>query len=375
MKKIRVGVIFGGRSGEHEVSLVSAASVIDALDTSKYDIVQIGITKEGRWITSKNALAFLRYGFDEGDIRASMLSSDPSNRGLIIFDSDKIITEKIDAVFPILHGTYGEDGTLQGILEFSGIPYVGAGVLGSSIGMDKVIQKKIFQFEGLPVVNFIDIKKNHFTDDQRQIEKRIRDEIKYPCFVKPVSLGSSVGISKVNKHSQLHSAMLHAFEFDHRVIIESSVNNARELECAVMGNHDLIASAVGEVIPSNEFYDYAAKYQDGKSEMIVPAKISEEMFHLIQKYSIKAFNSTECYGMARIDFLMERDSNKIFINEINTIPGFTSISMYPKLFGASGFQYSELLDRLIHLAFERRHDIEQQKNAYHLSNDWFKKSL
>jgi D-alanine-D-alanine ligase len=374
-KKIRVGVIFGGRSVEHEVSLVSAASVISALDKEKYDILPIGITPEGRWLSSAEALALLKEKGKIDDLPEHILVPDPRKRGLVPLrnSSAEVPPHPIDVIFPVLHGTYGEDGTIQGLFELAEIPYVGSGVLGSALGMDKVVQKQLLRQAGIPVTPDIWFYLEEFLKAQRKLIASIERKLGYPCFVKPANLGSSVGISKAHDRKELVGAIRHAGEYDLKVLVEKGIERAREIECSVLGNDDPIASVPGEVIPSNEFYDYDAKYVDGKSTSVIPAKLPRSVARKVQQYAVDSFKVLNCSGMARVDFLVTRGRNRIYVNELNTIPGFTSISMYPKLWQASGLSYPELLDRLIQLAFERHRGKVNLKTTYSPKTDWYKR--
>jgi D-alanine-D-alanine ligase len=395
MKKLRVGILFGGRSGEHEVSLLSAASVLNAIDKDKYVVVPIGITKDGRWLTSGDAENLLtgklvieprhlRAGDPDTTPSAAVLAQgasvvvppEPVHResGLVPFQTDAAQLRRasdrainVDVIFPVLHGTFGEDGTIQGLLELADIPYVGAGVLGSAAGMDKDIMKSLFLAAGLPIVKQVTILRSAWEDDPKKVEKLVSNKLKYPVFVKPANLGSSVGISKAHDRKELAPAIEEAAKFDRKIVIEQGVGGkkgkAREIECSVLGNDNPSASVPGEIVPGKEFYDYTAKYLDEGSQLIIPAKLSKAQTKKIQELAIKAFQAVDCSGLARVDFLMEpgRDG-KIYLNEINTMPGFTSISMYPKLWGASGLGYADLIDRLIQLGIERHAD--KKKNQY-----------
>jgi D-alanine-D-alanine ligase len=373
-KKIKVGVLFGGRSSEHEVSLVSATSVINSLDKEKYDVVMIGITREGRWLSSENAMKMLK---DSRKIEyisnEKILLPDPNQKGLVEISKKKsTFDENLDVIFPVLHGSFGEDGTIQGLLELANIPYIGAGVLASSVGMDKIIQKNLFLQAKLPITRFIWFYyKNYLQDIEGWIEK-IEVKLDYPCFIKPANSGSSVGIYKAHDKEELKSFIDKAAKYDLKILVEKAVYHAREIECAVLGSNDPEASVLGEIVPSNEFYDYDAKYVDGKSECIIPAELSKEMTAQIQEIAIEAFKSIDCYGMARVDFFIDSKENEIYLNEVNTIPGFTSISMYPKLWEASGVSYPELLDRLIQLAIERHKEKSVLENTYKPKADWYK---
>ncbi|PYX23203.1 MAG: D-alanine--D-alanine ligase A [Acidobacteria bacterium] len=395
MKKLRVGVLFGGRSGEHEVSLLSAASVVNAIDKEKYEVVPIGITKDGRWLTAAAAEALLqgkphdeskhlRAGDPEATPGAAVLASGeavvvppepvhPASRSLTPFQSDATALRRaadrainVDVIFPVLHGTFGEDGTIQGLLELADIPYVGAGVLGSAAGMDKDIMKSLFRAAGLPIVKHVTILRSDWDADPKKTEKIIDRSLKYPVFVKPANLGSSVGISKARTKKELGPAIYEAAKFDRKIVIEQGVGGAkqkaREIECSVLGNDRPQASVPGEIVPIKEFYDYAAKYLDEGSELIIPAKLTKPETKKVQELAMRAFQAVDCAGLARVDFLMDPKTRKLFVNEINTMPGFTAISMYPKLWAATGLSYSDLIDRLIQLGVERHQD--KKKNQY-----------
>jgi D-alanine-D-alanine ligase len=351
MKKIRVGVIFGGRSGEHEVSLRSAESILKSIDRSKYEVVPIGITHEGRWLSSKGALSLLpakdviEKTLTAGE--AIALSAEPAAEGVV------------DVVFPVLHGTYGEDGTIQGLLELANVPYVGAGVLGSAVGMDKDVMKRLLREAGLPIVDYWMLLKSGIT---RFVERQ-RDTLPYPVFVKPANLGSSVGITKVHGGDDLRAALEAAAAYDRKMVVEKGLD-AREIEIAVLGNDEPVASVPGEIKPAREFYDYQAKYVTDDSELMIPAPLKPAEVEQAQRLAIAAFKVLECSGLARVDLFLERSSNKLYVNEINTLPGFTSISMYPKMWEASGIPYSELIDRLIALALERHAEKNKLKTKY-----------
>src|SRR5262244_3664791 len=393
MEKLRVGILFGGRSGEHEVSLLSAASVLNAIDKEKYDVVPIGITKDGRWLTAEHAENLLtgklvleprqlRAGDPELTQPAAVLARgeavvvppEPIHRqtGLMPFQTDAGLMRRasdrainVDVIFPVLHGTFGEDGTIQGLFELADIPYVGAGVLGSAAGMDKDIMKSLFIAAGLPIVKHATILRSDWKKDHKRVEKLV-GRLKYPVFVKPANLGSSVGISKAHNKKELGPAIEGAAKFDRKIVIEQGVggnkDKAREIECSVLGNDDPAASVPGEIVPIKESYDYDAKYLDEGSQLIIPAKLTKAETKKVQELAIKAFKAVDCSGLARVDFLMDPKSRKIYLNEINTMPGFTAISMYPKLWAASGLEYSELIDRLVQLGLERFE--EKKKNLY-----------
>ena len=363
-RKIRLGILFGGRSGEHEVSLISAASIIKALDASKYEVVPIGITREGKWLVGSAGDTVLPNIFKDG--QPVMPSADPSGPTLVPLDpqlSSSRESPEIDVVFPVLHGTFGEDGTVQGLLELANLPYVGAGVLGSAAGMDKDVMKRLFRDAGLPVVPWILALRSEWEREPERITRQIKREIEFPLFVKPANLGSSVGISKVCQAQELSAAMNLAARYDRKILVEKAVD-AREIECSVLGNDRPEASVAGEIVPVNEFYDYEAKYVKEGSELIIPAKLTPRQAKQVQNFSIRAFQAVDCAGMARVDFLLDRKSGKLYVNEINTIPGFTSISMYPKLWEASGVPYPQLIDRLIELALARQR--EKARTQYSL---------
>ncbi len=390
MQKIRVGVLFGGRSGEHEVSLLSAASVLEAIDQTKYEVVPIGITKEGRWLTSGNAERLLkgeplheprqlRAGDPETTSAAAVLAKGEAivvppvpGHELAPFQAnvphrrleDRAID--VDIIFPVLHGTFGEDGTIQGLLELADLAYVGAGVLGSSAGMDKDIMKRLFRDAGLPIVKHVTVLRHDWEQDPKGVRRAVEKALKYPVFVKPANLGSSVGITKVHGRNELTGAIDEAAQFDRKIVIEEGVGGkrgkAREIECSVLGNDAPVASVPGEVVPCKEFYDYDAKYLDEGSQLLIPAPVTKAQQKKIQQLAVRAFQAVDCSGLGRIDFLMDPANSKIYVNEINTMPGFTSISMYPKLWAASGIPYPELIERLIQLGFERA--AEKKKNKY-----------
>jgi D-alanine-D-alanine ligase len=371
-KKLRVGVIFGGRSGEHEVSLVSAASVIQALDKEKYDVVPIGITPEGRWISSDHSLPLLKAKAGLEHEPERFLAPEPSRQALITASGAGSASLPLDVVFPVMHGTYGEDGTVQGLLELANIPYVGAGVLGSAVGMDKIAQKQILQREGFPVAKYLGFPSSEYQHTPRRVIARIERQLRYPLFVKPANTGSSVGISKAHDRGELKKGIDVACQYDRRIIVEQGIVHAREIECAVLGNDAPTASALGEIVPSNEFYDYEAKYVDGKSQAIIPAPLPKALTARIQAMAVRAFQAIDGAGMARVDFFLTGRSRRVILNELNTIPGFTSISMYPKLWEASGLSYPALLDRLITLAMERHHAMNGLRRAFTPAKEWYR---
>jgi D-alanine-D-alanine ligase len=388
-KKLRVGVLFGGRSGEHEVSLLSAASILKAINRKKFDVVPIGITKEGRWLGAADA-----HGLLEGDqsvagrnLRAgdpeitpgakllhegmpTLMAPEPAGAASSTSELKRRISDRasaIDVVFPVLHGTFGEDGTIQGLFELAGIAYVGSGVLGSSAGMDKDVMKRLFAQAGLPITKHVTVLRSQWEESPRKAIAQIEEALKYPLFVKPANLGSSVGISKVHDRKELGPALDEAAKYDRKLVVEQGVggnkSRARELEVAVLGNDDPKASVVGEIIPGKEFYDYEAKYLSEGSVPVIPAKLSGAEAKKIREMAVSAFRACDLAGLARVDFLMEADGKRrIYINEVNTLPGFTQISMYPKLWEASGIKYSDLITRLIDLGLERQK--EKERNRY-----------
>ncbi|MBI3037806.1 D-alanine--D-alanine ligase [bacterium] len=361
-QKIRIGVVFGGRSGEHEVSLISAQSILKALDPEKYDVIPIGISKIGTWLVGIDPQKFLPDHTSSKKIcqdSKTGLLGDPSHKGLVLLDQTHPMEKvKLDVVFPVVHGTNGEDGTLQGMLELADIPYVGCGVLASSVGMDKTSMKRVFRDAGLPVADFKEYLRKDWRGNSQKILGDVEAHFGYPCFVKPVNSGSSVGISKAHNRDELSKAFDLASKFDRKILVEAFVDG-RELEVSVLGNDEPEASLPGEIVPCNEFYDYKAKYIDERSELHIPAKICDEKISEIKDLAVRAFKAIDGAGMARVDFFLETSTNRLILNEINTIPGFTGVSMYPKLWEASGLKYSELVDRLVQLAFERYSDKQE----------------
>jgi D-alanine-D-alanine ligase len=351
-KRLRVGVIFGGRSGEHEVSLASAASVLRALDPAKYEAVPIGITKQGRWQVGSGAEKMLPEVLRTGE--PVLLPPDPTMAALIR-RAPSAEHVGLDVVFPVLHGTFGEDGTVQGLLELAGLPYVGAGVLASAVGMDKDVQKRLFVEAGLPIVPFVAVRRSEWEGDQRNVLRRIKQQFKFPVFVKPATLGSSVGMTRVKSARELPAALDRAAEYALKIMVERCVT-AREIEVSVLGNDHPQASVPGEIVPHREFYDYTAKYLEEGTRLVIPAALSKKQVATFQDFAVRAFQAIDGAGMARCDFFLEKKTLKIFVNELNTIPGFTSISMYPKMWEASGLPYSRLIDRLIELALERHRE-------------------
>jgi D-alanine-D-alanine ligase len=363
-KRLRVGVLFGGRSGEHEVSLASAASVIRALDPEKYEAVPIGISKEGHWLVGRGAQELLADVLKSGD--RVILPSDPTAAALVplvpVAGRPRIT---VDVIFPVLHGTFGEDGTVQGLMELAGLPYVGAGVLASAVGMDKDVQKRLFEQAGLPIVPFMTVRRSDWEHKRAAILKAIKRKFRFPFFVKPATLGSSVGMTRVKTTGEISGAMDLAAEFALKIVVERGIAG-REIEVAVLGNDELRASIPGEIVPHREYYDYTAKYLEGGTDLLIPAPLTKKQAKTFQEYAIRAFQAIDGCGMARCDFFLERRSGKIFVNELNTIPGFTSISMYPKMWEASGLPYIKLIDRLIELAIEMHREKSRTKYSIEL---------
>ena len=377
MKRVRVGVVYGGRSGEHEVSVASAAAVIANLDRARYEPVPIRIDRTGRWglpdrppVTASAAQAIAEARQAAGRTREVHLLARP--------DADTIVAIErapgdegrglmtgltLDVVFPVLHGPYGEDGTIQGLLELANVPYVGAGVLASAVGMDKAMAKAVFAAHGLPIPDHVALTRRAWEADRAGWEARAIERLGLPLFVKPANLGSSVGISKVKAAGDLGAAVDLAAEFDRKIVIEAAVADAREIECAVLGNDEPEASVPGEVRPSREFYDYEAKYLDEGSELLIPAPLPPAQADQVRRLAIAAFRAIDGAGLARVDFLLARATGTLYLNEINTLPGFTTISMYAKLWAASGMDYPALLDRLIALAIERHRDKQQLRTT------------
>jgi D-alanine-D-alanine ligase len=391
-KKLRVGILFGGRSGEHEVSLLSAASILQAIDRKKFDVVPIGITKDGHWVGAGDARGLLEGGESAGSRRLragdpettpgakllhegipTLLAPEPAEASVALTPgSDRPGAANLDVVFPVLHGTFGEDGTIQGLFELAGIAYVGSGVLGSAAGMDKDVMKRLFKQAGLPLVKHVTLLRAEWEKQPRKAIQQVEAALKYPLFVKPANLGSSVGISKAHDRSELGPALEMAAKYDRKLVVEQGVGGsgrggrsakARELEVGVLGNDDPKASVVGEIIPGKEFYDYEAKYLSEGSVPVIPAKLTKAETKQIREMAVAAFRACDLSGLARVDFLMEPDGKRrIFLNEVNTLPGFTQISMYPKLWEATGVGYRELITRLIELALERQ--AEKSRTTY-----------
>jgi D-alanine-D-alanine ligase len=368
MKKFRVAVLFGGRSGEHEVSLMSARSVISVLDPARYEVTRIGITREGEWVTGEDVLESLERG-DTNHLARVFLSGNPKRAVLFVLRSTKMgdkfeTLTPVDVFFPVLHGPFGEDGTLQGLLELADVAYVGAEVVGSAVGMDKGVFKDMMRANNIPIVDSILILRFEIEKDMNAVIGKVEKLGAYPLFTKPANLGSSVGISKCDSRSDLGEGLMEAARFDRRVIVERGVVNGREIEVSVLGNDDPQASVCGEVLPSREFYSYESKYKDGTSGLVIPAELPEDVAEQIRAYAVRAYKAIDCAGMARADFFVEKTTNRIYINELNTLPGFTSISMYPKLWQSSGLPYQKLVDRLIELALERKTERDHTEHLY-----------
>jgi D-alanine-D-alanine ligase len=354
-KKLHVAVIFGGRSGEHEVSLMSARSVLSVLAPAKYEVIQIGITHEGKWLTGEDVIGKFENGKLNG-LEHFVLSPDPS-------DSTRQ-PSRIDVFFPVLHGTFGEDGTLQGLFELADIAYVGAGVVGSSVGMDKGVFKDVMIANDIPVVDMMLVLRAEIETDMNVVVGKAEKIGEYPLFTKPANLGSSVGVTKCSNRSDLQEGLMEAASFDRRVLIQKGVGNAREIEVSVLGNDNPVASVCGEVLPSRDFYSYESKYIDGTSGLAIPAALPEEVSECIREYAVRAYKAIDCAGMARVDFFVEKNTNRVYLNELNSIPGFTKISMYPKLWEASGLPYPTLVDHLIELAMERKAERDRTSHTY-----------
>ena len=362
-RSLRVGVLFGGRSGEHEVSLNSARNVMDALTKAGHTVVPIGITPQGHWLTTENPLALLT-GETQAVPNGVVTLNGHTNGIMHAQDSWALLPHaqadtplpSIDVIFPVLHGTYGEDGTVQGLLEMANLPYVGCGVLASAVAMDKAVAKQLFDQAGLRQVAYAVVLRRQWQTAPESIVARLETHLAYPMFVKPANLGSSVGISKVHDRSELTPALDLACRYDRKLVVEQGVPHARELEVSVLGNDEPLVSGVGEIVPGNEFYDYAAKYLSDNSQLLIPAPLRDEVVAQAQAMARKAFQVADCSGLARVDFLLDDESQLLYLNEINTMPGFTRHSMYPKLWEAAGIPYPALVDQLLTLALERYDD-------------------
>ncbi len=366
-KKLHIGILFGGRSSEHEVSLMSAHSVLGALDSDKYTVIQIGITHDGTWLAGDDVLEAMLTG-KTGQLTPVTLLPDPNRKGLGAIRSTQHgdvleYFSDIDVFFPVLHGTFGEDGTLQGLFEMAEVAYVGAGVLGAAVGMDKGIFKDVMTANQIPVVDGFVVSRSQLQTRMEAVLDQAEQVTPYPLYTKPANMGSSVGVTKCRSRSDLYEGIMDAARYDRRILIERGIN-AREIEISVLGNDDPQVSIPGEICPEADFYSYDAKYHDDRSDLFIPAPVPEETARQMQSMAIKAYRAIDCAGMARVDFLLDRDSGEFYLNEVNTIPGFTQISMYPKLWDASGLPYPKLIDRLIELALERRRERDQTEWHY-----------
>ena len=375
-RKINLGIFFGGRSCEHEVSVTSSRSILNAIDRDKYNVHLIGIDKSGHWhltddidkLAASGSVAALGNDSSASSSSVSMSLHHQGNLTPQLSSQDQggrdVSPPALDAIFPVLHGTFGEDGTLQGVLEMAGIPYVGCGVAASALAMDKALAKKVFAAAGIPQAAYRAYRQSDWNRDQESIIQTIEDRLGYAVFVKPANLGSSVGISKAKDRDELIKAINHAFEFDTKIVVEDSMENCHEVECAILGNDDPEASILGEIIPGAEFYNYETKYIDDKSELVVPAPLDESTTERVRQMAIDAFLAIDGSGLARVDFFVHHETNEIFLNEVNTMPGFTPISMYPRLWAASGVPYEELIDRLIQLAIDEHNSKQSLKRSF-----------
>ena len=365
-KKIRVGVIFGGKSGEHEVSLTSAKNVIEAIDKNKYEVAPIGIAKSGLWLTGPKVMQQLT---DQTRIPPQLAAqiSPPSHSLAPFLDGSVVASEsdlgQLDVIFPVLHGPMGEDGTVQGFLELADVPYVGCGVMGSAAAMDKAVAKDIFRARHLPILPYQVILRRSWQKNPDLVIEQLETNLRYPMFTKPANLGSSVGVAKAKNPADLRAGLTEAAKYDRKIVAETGIE-AREIEVSILGNDEPIASIPGEIVPSREFYSYAAKYLDHSSKLIIPAPLTSAQTEQVQEIAVAAFRALDCAGLARVDFLLDKRTGEIYLNEVNTMPGFTAISMYPKLWAASGLSYPELIDRLIELAFERYADKQQTASSF-----------
>jgi len=369
-RKLRVGILFGGKSGEHEVSFCSASSIIEAMDRKKYEIVPIGITKNGCWLSPQESAIALQTGRIEGNSRVAW-KGDPNNEQLLVITRENNKTkyfhlDKLDVIFPVLHGPFGEDGTVQGLLELVNIPYVGSGVAASAVAMDKEMMKKIFQQHALPQTKWLALKRKRWISEKQKVLDEINNQFSYPIFTKPTNLGSSVGITRVMKSQELENAINIATFYDRKILIEEGVKNALEVECSVLGNDEPEVSLAGEIIPAGEYYDYNSKYIDKGTRLVIPARVPDNITEEVQRIAKKAYLAIDAAGLSRVDFFIQRNNNnyKIYLNEINTMPGFTRSSMYPKLWEKSGIYFAELIDRLIELSLERFNDKMSNRTDY-----------
>ncbi len=368
MDKKTIAVLFGGRSVEHEISLISARSIINNIDKDSFDVLPVFISKSGKWLKT-DLDRFIDNTLENSEDHCFIPSIGFDDKPKFYELKNNIIVNihEIDLAFPVLHGTYGEDGTVQGLFELMGLPFVGASVLGSSIGMDKIVMKSVLRNFGLPVTDFIGFIKKEWESNPEQITEKINNQIGFPCFIKSADLGSSIGISKVKSIDNIPGALSDSLKYSQRVLVEKAVNNCREIEVSVLGNQDPIASLPGEVLPEREFYDYIAKYDDDSTSLEIPAKLSDEEIKQLQHLSVETFKALDCSGLGRVDFLIDDKTKEIYISELNTIPGFTSISMYPKLWEVSGIGYRELINKLIYLALRRFEERKQLETDYNES--------
>jgi D-alanine-D-alanine ligase len=363
-QKVKLGVIYGGRSGEHEVSLMSARSVLSVIDRDKFDVVEIGITRQGQWYIGENLREKLQIERYEGLMLAVFLPS-PNNPGIYTWNNGELqLYSNLDVIFPVMHGTYSEDGTLQGLLELADIAYVGAGVLGSAACMDKGLFKDVMISNDIPTLPHQVLNRMEVEENLEVCLEKAEALAPYPLFTKPANLGSSVGISKCTSRGDLMEGIMQAALYDRRILVEKGIDNAREIEISILGNEDPSASIPGEVVPKDIFYTYAEKYINDTAELLVPAQLTDDVVVRIQSLAIQAYKATDCAGMARVDFLIDRETGELYLNEINTIPGFTKISMYPKLWEASGLPYAALIERLIDLALERKAQRDKTEREY-----------
>ncbi len=363
-KKLQLGILYGGRSGEHEVSLMSARSVLSVIDREKFNVVEIGISRKGQWLVGENLWTALQNERYEG-LKSAIFLPTPQNKAVYVLEEGEMKPyAELDVVFPVMHGTFSEDGTLQGLLELADIAYVGAGVLASSVCMDKGLFKDVMIANDIPTLDYAIFNRTDIESDIETVLDQAESVAPYPLFTKPANLGSSVGISKCTSRSDLMEGLMQAASFDRRIVVERGVDQAREVEVSVLGNESPRASIPGEIVPKDIFYTYAEKYINDTADLLVPADISPETMALIQNYAIRAYQATDCAGMARVDFLIDRENGDLFLNEINTIPGFTRISMYPKLWEASGLPYATLIERLIDLALARKAQRDQTEREF-----------
>jgi D-alanine-D-alanine ligase len=369
-RKLRIGILFGGKSGEHEVSFCSASSIIEAMDREKYEVVPIGITKEGCWLSPQESVVALQTGKIEGNSRITWKAGLDNNQLIVITRVENNIEyhplKRLDVIFPVLHGPYGEDGTVQGLLELVNIPYVGSGVAASAVAMDKELMKKIFQQHALPQTKWVVLKRKRWTSEKQEVLSEIKSQFTYPIFTKPTNLGSSVGITKVTKSKELEHAIDIATSYDRKVVVEEGIEDVLEVECSVLGNDEPVTSLIGEIEPAGEYYDYNSKYVDKGTRLIIPARVPDSIAKEVQKIAKKAYLAIDASGLARVDFFIQKKKNiyNIFLNEINTMPGFTRSSMYPKLWEKSGIGFSKLIDRLIELSLERFSDKMSNRTDY-----------